>query len=761
MKRILVICAALAFLSNIISYAQAPDVVVSPKKYIENIGGSLKVSKNRKGKVGFTDANDRLYIPTVFDEATDFEHQLASKWMYLATVRYGDKWRIIKDNGEYFPDADTDFDARPEFINACVFCESDGQIYLHSLAEWGRKEPYDKLVFEDKTVYIPEKGSSASLYMIDPYGRERKYDEYSINVIETEGCHIIKDHTGYYLADHKFNTFTPGYSFMRGDGEYVVALNKAGDGVVYQNGVLREIRLTDINGRAGANASDLQHVLNGRQLLNFMMKNESSSQITTLRLWKKTGKWIYSVERDGLYGLADLSGDLLVPPVHDARISDVSKRYASADGQDIVVYKDAMYTVTDYENHVFSELAGSVRYDVAAECYFAAALLAPHEKIHYNDVVAGLEKWREEMYSLDDRLFSELGPQEYISTDRVPEDFKKYLDVAQIKVENNTKLIRDNTELIKVKEIHHERKVTDLREDIQAWNGNYYTHRVFNYNGLTFRTNAITEEKELNVNGFYLPLTMFNDNYSDYASIGRATLPDKSHLEVFTTDHNYQELGRSDTDGVLWYAGESSTVSMVKVDSIGTVTKPDHKSALAWEHLTIRHGYFYTNVVARRWNNDGDNDYDLDYRFLRRGDSRSEFYSNSSMKPVITRVNDFENEKSLLSLVYLFDYDKHFNEPLIYVSQEGDFVHDVIRWKDKWVLVGSTINNGYIDWENPYIVILDSHMNVLSSSYLALKGERVKIDHNTIYEDVDRSLVIPTWARISPNNTIKWLKEVN
>ena len=119
MKRLLTCIASLLFVSNLMIMAQFPDVTVPSKKYVSDIGNELMPSQDKKGKYGYKDLKGKYYIKPVFDEVTPFNKQWNGG--FFAFVRHGDKWKIIKDNGEYYPNSGIEFDSKPTLTSKFAF----------------------------------------------------------------------------------------------------------------------------------------------------------------------------------------------------------------------------------------------------------------------------------------------------------------------------------------------------------------------------------------------------------------------------------------------------------------------------------------------------------------------------------------------------------------------------------------------------------------------------------------------------------------
>ena len=80
---------------------------------------------------------------------------------------------------------------------------------------------------------------------------------------------------------------------------------------------------------------------------------------------------------------------------------------------------------------------------------------------------------------------------------------------------------------------------------------------------------------------------------------------------------------------------------------------------------------------------------------------------------------DFITVKNSDSEILCMDYD--FNPMYSHKLDEG-MICDCIPFQNMWILVGSTTESGYIDHNNYYIVVTDSEGNMLSSTYMAVKG---------------------------------------
>ena len=446
---------------------------------------------------------------------------------------------------------------------------------------------------------------------------------------------------------------------------------------------------------------------------------------------------LIQIEKDGLYGLINIAEQRVIAEAVYTNSLDVArgtfKRYKCSDGRDMITDGYEFYTIPEYDKVLYS----SQRY----ERYLNDKLLTTAEKVHNDECVK----------KLDEQLFSELSPEDYISTDRLSNDLKAHLKDAQ----ETLKIRKSNKKLLEIREQtkwRYKWERTNKHTQTEVWNGNYYTHKLYTYNELQFRDNAITEETELVIDCFdnpiYIPLSKVSLNEDEYAGLESVWLPDGRYLLIYTgccaPSKFATVVNRFTTDGLLGYGGwNESLIKMIVVDPKGKIETFGTKCvAYSPRHLNMRNGYFYTNVIVRR---EEVRNYRHNYKY----------YSNHEMEaPVENRMKTCE-EESLMSLLYIYDYN--LQEPLRYASKEGEIIYDVIKWRDKWVFIGSTSNKGYVGWENPYIVLLDSKLNVLSSSYYPIQGCRLRKDVSTIYDD-GQSLVIPDWVKIKTDNSIEWIR---
>ena len=739
--------------------AQAPDVSIPPKKHIVDIGNHLQPSLNKKGKWGFVDPKGKYYIKPVFDEVTAFKHKIPNQRLYIASVKYGDKWRIIKDNGEYYPNAQTEFDIEPTFEGIYVFYVSNGQLYRQNLSAWGKGIKYEKKIFKDKTVYLPEKeGVLNPIYIVYSNGNKRESHNYHLNAITNEGSHILKIGTEYNLVDKEFNEITDPYAYMQGNGQMVVAINRDGKGIVYNNNTIYDYKCESSH---IACRSQVEYIINNERLLNIL----NGCQNTTL--WcDNTKNNLYHIKQNDKFGLIDVSSELYIPIIYDEQINLARGRYAT-NTEDVIFCDGTMYTIPDYESLIYkkSNIIKDHRYDISAQIYLADSLLTKEEKTHYNEVADSFEKWSNETSEFDDILFAKYSPEEYITTRDIPEEFKKHLARAQKAIENREQLLSPNRE-IKWRAPHsYESEILYSWERTQESNGNYYTHKFFQCNDLTFRVNAITNKTEVLFNGIYIPIDKSRKFY-DYGYITEIDLANEKHLEFYTDlAYSYKKEHRrrhDQWDGILLHRGlNENPVNMIIFDALKNYKISS--VAFSTKNLTLREGYCFGKYFAKR--RDGCDKYgpNPDYDKIRssihaRGYTSPDdclYESDWDFEPIENRVED-EDDKALMTVLYIYDYNLDF--PKIYASKEGEFIHDIFKWGNKWIFVGSTINKGYIDWENPYIVILDSKLKVITSSSLPLKGHRLTVNKQTIYEDANKALVIPGWVKIKPNNTIEWLE---
>ena len=764
----IIIAAILLICNSGTLNAQAPDVQVSPKKHILNIGQTLQASPNKKGKFGYVDTKGKYYIKPVFDEVTDFKKIFTDDWSYLASVKHGGKWRLIKDNGEYFPNPHVEFDTKPIFLgDIYVLCEYNDKLYKHWLISWGNPVCYDeKIIFEDKTVYLQNKENNKEGLIIKSNGRIQNLNDCCLNAIDD--CHIINS-GGFVLVDKNFNEITERYDYMQGNGQTVMAMNRDGEGIVYRNGIIYSFKLEAPKIDCTLH---VQYIIGREKLLTMIttpeQNNNDNNNIKTVTTLKRVGVNLFEIHKEGKYGLIDISGNLSIPIIHDHSIFDSFGRYKT-NTDDVIVMNNTMYSISDYDNLIskkirsLNHLNTEVRYDIMAQEYLSDSLLTMDEKKYYKEIVQKIEEWSDGVSSFDDIIFNEHTPQFYISTTAIPEAFKKHLAEAQRNINKMESLWKPNRNLT-LNKTSYSGKGREWAET-EEYNGNFYTHRMYESKGFVFRDNAITKKTEIYFDDVCVPISESRE-YFDYAKIAGAKLPNNNILHIYSTFHRaIPKGGRHDiNNSILMYRiynnneySNECPISLIVVDSNNNY-KTAENVALSSKHLTLREEYFYCNVIAERNKESitrhGTNP-DLN-AVLRNSDGRLEwlFESDSYTKPIKTRIEN-DNEKHLRSVLFLYDYNLGF--PKVYASQEGDFIYDIFKWNNKWIFVGSTTNKGYVDWENPYVVVLDKNLKVLSDSYLALRGERLTINQETIYER-DGSLVIPEWVKINSDNTIEWFK---
>ena len=786
MKRLLTCIASLLFVSNLMIMAQFPDVTVPSKKYVSDIGNELMPSQDKKGKYGYKDLKGKYYIKPVFDEVTPFNKQWNGG--FFAFVRHGDKWKIIKDNGEYYPNSGIEFDSKPTLTSKFAFCETNGQLNKHLFEKWSDFVPYEKLTLTDRTVFLPKneedrrtqvhswrnyslygkwavysqndnprvESFNHNIYLLRPNRTfTLEFDAYYFNAIEHKNIHILKKSYGKFsLFDKNFNKLSDEYDYMQGNGTLVLGMNTSGDGIIYQDGESRNFKCTDVRSIENASSkskpktncvSTVEQIINCKTLLDLLTKSQQTTELLQVQ------DNLYEILREGKYGLIDISSNLYIKPEYEYSIYNTNGRYTT-EGNDIIIHDKYLYTISEYEKMRYENIEinpsnRKMRYDHSAlNAYLTDTLLIQTEKIHYADVLHELDWQKQAIASFDDKLFAEMGAKQYILTKEIPNEYKKHIEYSRNiirKQEEQEYLLLGINKPVPLLYIHpHTEETEDEKEEqTEYWNGNYYTHKLFYCNGLKLRKNAISQQIEIVIDELETPvyIPLLKPNYKEYASRGSAKLRDGRLLFAYTDYDCYNPYGWTklfSNDNTLGYVGkDESNVTLIIADPNGNIKK---RVAVAFseKHLKFRQGYFFTNVTATEAE-DG-----RDYKY----------YSEYTFQPVQTQVQDNE-EKSLRSIIYIYDYN--LNAPLIYSCGAGEFIHDVFKWGNKWVFVGSTINKGYIDWENPYIIVLDSKMKVLSSSYIADKGCRLNISRVSV--DADNSLIINDKVKIKPNNSIEWM----
>lgn len=707
MKKVIVTIVSLMLLGIEITSAQSPNVQVSPKKHILNIGQTLQASPNKKGKFGYVDTNGKYYIKPVFDEVTDFKKIFTDDWSYLASVKHGGKWRLIKDNGEYFPNPNVEFDTKPIFLgDRYVLCEYNDKFYKHWLISWGNPVCYDeKIIFEDKTVYLQNKENNKEGLIIKSNGRIQNLNDCCLNAIDD--CHIINS-GGFVLVDKNFNEITERYDYMQGNGQTVMAMNRDGEGIVYRNGIIYSFKLEAPKIDCTLH---VQYIIGREKLLTMIttpeQNNNDDNNIKTVTTLKRVGVNLFEVHKEGKYGLIDISGNLSIPIIHDHSIFDSFGRYKT-NTDDVIVMNNTMYSISDYENYIYKNIEKNSRYDIGAQAYLADSLLTVDEKIHYKEVTDNAEAWKIEVSSKDDELFAELSPDEYIETKQIPGEFKKHIENA-IQQVNKRILARERNMasdlLTSSFELEDFPRWDEVRKD-----GNIYTYYVFSYKGFIYRECQVLNRLELVIS--------HSKTYQDNIRSSATYIDD---LAAFTGDND--EPDHKDLRLVMRCPfGENRTFLVYDYDN--SYIKKSSYSYMDVVDVVPNPITGIPELVYGRKNL-----YDRVERSIRyiaiinsRGIERK-FSIPSTFDRFLCKGND----------IYLFGgpnvlcVNRDGNLCLQYNGAQGTQIVDVGRTIDgRYVLVGITHMHGYIGSDNLYLVILDENGKEVYHTYEASRGTSIK-----------------------------------
>ncbi len=227
----LIFCAAL-FLS-LLAGAQKPTYPVYKELKDKDLEGILSVQQDKKGLYGFANAKEKFVIKPKFDEAENFVVVSSKKegTVFLAKVRSGEKWGVLKRNALYlFPpqfDAIDDFTTYgTAFVKLGVgygMISSDGDLLLNSLSAYEkmknswtlykiRERSNEGLYDVKKRAYIipPTASSIQLLDHVAIYEKDGK-----TGIMDTEGNEVIP-------CNYDKVTLESPYIYTEKDGKYGV-----------------------------------------------------------------------------------------------------------------------------------------------------------------------------------------------------------------------------------------------------------------------------------------------------------------------------------------------------------------------------------------------------------------------------------------------------------------------------------------------------------------------------------------------------------
>lgn len=257
-------------------------------------------------------------------------------------------------------------------------------------------------------------------------------------------------------------------------------------------------------------------------------------------------------------------------------------------------------------------------------------------------------------------------------------------------------------------------------EEEEIINGNYYTFKLQTHKGFLYRYNETLGRSDFvfSFNGSYWPIPA--NKVRDKSTV---LIPCSSILDDVVKDLRYLKLvfffSSFDRMFVIYdyqmtnYRDTHSSVYTV-VDYVPNVYTGEFDPVYAWQRVyepedaTVRYGAIvnkegiHKTVSLPRTGH-----------ILSRGDKI--FIINESDVTCI----DFITGKILFA----------------YKGEDGTRIYDVAcAANGKYIAVGSTKNQGYIDYENPYVVLLDKEGKKLSDGYAAVKDMKItRISGYTLY----------------------------
>ena len=448
MRRIAII-VVLFFVNSILNAQPKIEIKKSLKSDIE-VGECLTIYQNKKGKYGYRNSEGKIYIKAIFDEARDFCGS-ANDINYGAIVRYGNQWGIINQNGEFLV---MNSDAEPIIINSKVgHVFTENGILFCGDSCWNVRETNGKYVCINKT--------NNELCLIRPNMEYTNYKHCIFNVTEEPVTHLAEKN----LLDADYNIIKT-YSNLKSNGKGKILLSDDREGVfivenkfiqfkaltpfLYDNTKLLDFEFGEFLTR--------NEILSGEVLI-YVFKDFRDSGCyfysigeNRYELYNKKGKYlckydfsqiiknnkvtptIYLSNKDKM-GIIDIDTGVAIPPIYEVGEAGLWEdgRYVTFEGADAIAARNNWYLISDYENRLYLNVQKSknlVSTYQAAKSYMDNELLRLDEKIHYAEVRMQFERSQKEINDLDKMLIATLSPDDYISTQKIPDEFKKYISRA-------------------------------------------------------------------------------------------------------------------------------------------------------------------------------------------------------------------------------------------------------------------------------------------------------------------------------------------
>lgn len=698
MKRNVILFFLLLLLGCNVCYAQ-PKI----KRALQIVSGNrLEVYENKHGKFGYKSSGDKKYIKACFDEADKFIRIYNSE-LHLATVRYGEQWLVINDRAEIVYMGQRG-EPKP-ILNECVYyiVECGGKVNI------GNKK-YRVISLQDKFICFGDKYNVPfELCIIHKSRKPEYFSKLQLDILDNPNRHLAISKSNIEpvsILDSNYNIIEQWDSYKSYKSHTILFdKNKAGDvarGALLINRkyhIIKGIRKTsDVD---GWNFTPVANMYNGLILIQtdygFYMyrQRDNYNQVLFTKDGNYIGEYDYSgsrlidqgnglikIYKNGLYGIIDLKNQYIVPPMLRN-----TGRCKTTKGVDLVIINERLsrqdiMTVSEYENYIYEMAISSQKgkkaedilwYISRLDKYLNDDVLTMEEKRHYDDVCSQKKQRQGELANL-------------------PREIQTAFWLTHIGT-------------------YGQRTTAYEEEEEEIINGNYYTFKLKIHNGFLYRYNELLNRKEfvISFNGEYWPIPA-----NERSGSSSMLIPCTSLLDDVETDlNNLKLICYFSTDNQMFmiydyeitnYANTGNAIYTV-VDIVPNVYTGKFDTIYGWKTVyepkdaTVR----YVAIV----NEDG---FQKTISLPRKG----HFMSKGDNVFVIDRNN-------------LTCIDFNTGEiKFVYKGEVGTRIYDVACTHDgKYIAVGSTKNKGYVDYENPYVILLDNDGKMLKDNYIAAKDMKI------------------------------------
>ena len=726
MKHSKVLYTIFLLIISISAYSQDnfPDVRLGNKQFQKE--KLIKYRVQQKGEsYGFVNEESKFSIKPKFDNAAD-AIPFADSFLY--PVSYNGKWGLLNQDGSYRVSPTLDKCPIPMDKNA-VLCHQEGKILV---VENSEIIDYNQLSFNDEILYIPDdtthnlfiqrKGNTflrSALWFRKEYSEKKIYKisttfgDYFFSSIDDKEMFSKFGAVSSYILDYFKNPnanaiwndseislwtdtgsiiFSGCKAITTGDG-YILGLNTTDKKLFIYDGKTLVIDLK------------YENIKNNHLVLNEFLKSLNQRLINPLKHHQYQGRSTGDKLR------ADLVKNVTINTIGIEYTLITNKRgqcvFWNPGGEIVTVLPSGctLEVIDAEKGHIkvtYGERYGFI--NTKTRCCIGPYLADESDLPKYDE----MKRYK---------FTTQYDTEEFIAnTERryTIEEYEQYLyDIYIESTDRDNCLMYLNDNLLSYYEKPHYDEVrrmydivsprgkwhTDIKTMEEATDGNIYTYDVVESNGFVIRQkrtsrNGQRYKPEIVINDFDEPLYITVEEFTGFTKGNLNNLSLLWKKQVGNAIYALYDFKKEDGQT---YVGAARVFDGLTINPV------------TGEPIV---NYGVEEIYDTQWKSV--------YNFVKINEMGIQnrmvlpnAYDRIRFKP------DFITVKNSDSEILCMDYD--FNPMYSHKLDEG-MICDCIPFQNMWILVGSTTESGYIDHNNYYIVVTDSEGNMLSSTYMAVKG---------------------------------------